>query len=147
MLLVLALLVTCCELYILRVLLFHYSNTALAMRGPHAILYCTSEVPRNHPPGAVLMCDFDGFLRNKAHAFFEWCGFTLAPSFGVSVTGKSHVAWWRKRPAGLRDSAHVLGTSFLHGRVSTEPYWIFRVCRNPSSYRIVSRTLIALLPI
>ena len=55
-----------------RNLVSHYSNTALAMRGPHASLYCISEVPRNHPLGAVLICDFDGFLRNKAHACFEW---------------------------------------------------------------------------
>ena len=48
-----------------RNLVSHYSNTALAMRGPNAALYCISEVPRNHLLRAVLLRGWGDFLRGK----------------------------------------------------------------------------------
>ena len=48
-----------------RNLVFHYSNTASAMRGPHADLYCISEVPQNHFLRAVPIRGLGAHLREK----------------------------------------------------------------------------------
>ena len=48
-----------------RNLVSHYSTTVLPTRGPHAAVYCISEVPRNGPLRAVLLRVLGDWWREK----------------------------------------------------------------------------------